>query len=147
MNNLLIRRAVGVAGSLAAVMLFSMPSASAETDSVPAPIEAVEGDIEILYTDIEIHDAYGQGSFYFKDNGDVFTVCDTKADGAGVIGKLWYKPIGGDWYVAASEDDGGDAGCDKFASDVGPVGDYQMKLYWTGVGYHKEIAKSRVFNE
>jgi hypothetical protein len=75
--------------------------------------------------------------------GDVFEVCDTKADGHGVRGELWCKSIGGDWYVADWEEDGGDAGCDKMPGDVGPVGSYKMKLKWMGL----VVAESRTFNE
>ncbi|MFF4088517.1 hypothetical protein ACFYY9_16760 [Streptomyces nigra] len=89
-----------------------------------------------------------QGRMTFIDDGDVFEVCDTKADGAGVVGKLWFNSyIGGDWYVEASGDDGGDDGCDKFAHNVEDTGEFQMRLYWTGPGYDKEIARSRTFNE
>ncbi|MFD7688384.1 hypothetical protein [Streptomyces sp. NPDC059781] len=97
-------------------------------------------------TDIKISAA--QGSMTFHDDGDVFEVCDTNADGAGVLGRLYYKAIGGDWYVTDYEEDGGDAGCDKMPHDINGVGDYQMKLYWMGTGYPGvKIAESRVFNE
>ncbi|MET8687661.1 hypothetical protein ABZV77_25945 [Streptomyces sp. NPDC004732] len=95
--------------------------------------------------DIEIKDPARLGVMWFHDDGDTFNVCDTRADGSGVKGKLFYKPIGGDWYVVNSATDGGDANCGKFANDVNNVGDYQMKLYTLSIG--KEIAKSRVFNE
>lgn len=93
------------------------------------------------YTNITISDEHGKMTFI--DSGDVFEVCDTKADGHGVRGELWYDPPGGDWYVSQWEEDGGDAGCDKFGSDVGPVGSYKMKLKWMGV----VVAESRTFNE
>lgn len=98
--------------------------------------------------DIEIKDVDLRAYMIFHDNGDTFQVCDTRVDGGGVRGKLFYKAIGGSWYVSdsASDGDGGPA-CSKFASDVNNVGDYQMKLYWLGTGIEKEVAKSRVFNE
>ncbi|MFF7310646.1 hypothetical protein [Streptomyces sp. NPDC008137] len=97
-------------------------------------------------TDIKI--AGNGGTFTFHDDGDVFEVCDTNADGAAVLGRLYYKPIGGDWYVTEEEEDGGDGGCDKMPHDVNGVGDYQMKLYWLGTGYPGLLqATSRVFNE
>ncbi|MBL1086487.1 hypothetical protein JK359_31750 [Streptomyces actinomycinicus] len=99
------------------------------------------------YTDIEVTDSAHTGTFWFHDDGDTFTVCDTKVDGAGVLGRLYYKPLLGDWYVTDHASDGGDSGCGHFAHDVNGVGDYQMKLYWMGPGYPKEIASSRVFNE
>ncbi|MER5306160.1 hypothetical protein ABT039_42800 [Streptomyces lasiicapitis] len=96
--------------------------------------------------DIEIgggpHDS---GYMIYHDNGDTFQVCDIRADGSGVNGKLLYKPIGGDWRVIKTKVDGGDAGCGKFKEDVNNFGDYQMKLY--SLGINRLIAKSRVFNE
>lgn len=83
------------------------------------------------------------GRMTFIDDGDVFKVCDTNVDARGVVGKLYYKPLFGDWRVVMTEDDGGDAGCDKKGHDVNNVGDYQMKLFWNGI----QVAKSRVFNE
>ncbi|MCL8011718.1 hypothetical protein [Streptomyces sp. AS02] len=97
--------------------------------------------------DIEIRDDNRQGLMHFHDNGDVFQVCDTKADGGSVLGKLFYRPLDGGWYVVDSVTDGGDDNCGKFAYDVNNIVDYQMKLYWLGAGYQKQIAVSRVFNE
>ncbi|MGA5203067.1 hypothetical protein [Streptomyces variegatus] len=98
------------------------------------------------HTNIVISD--NTGKMTFIDDGDVFEVCDTNADGAAVLGRLYYKAIGGDWYVSREEEDGGDAGCDKFGNDINGVGDYQMKLYWLGTGYPGlKVAESRVFNE
>jgi hypothetical protein len=98
------------------------------------------------YTNITINATHGSMTFF--DNGDEFWVCDTSPDGAAVLGRLYYKPIGGDWYVSREEEDGGDSGCDEFGNDVNGVGDYQMKLYWLGTGYPGlKVAESRVFNE
>ncbi|MFJ4946471.1 hypothetical protein ACIP4V_28315 [Streptomyces albidoflavus] len=100
-------------------------------------------------TDITIKDSAGRGKMTFHDDGDVFSVCDLKADGGAIVGKVWYKPvIGGEWTSIASEGDSSDAGCDKITSvDVEIAGNYQMRLYWNGAGYNKKIAQSRVFNE
>ena len=86
-------------------------------------------------------DKYLEGNAYygymaFIDDGDVFKVCDTKADGAGVTGYVWYKPwVGsGYWKTFANGDkcinDGGDKGCDKSGLNIGNDGNYQMKLCW-----------------
>ncbi|MFF7232641.1 hypothetical protein [Streptomyces sioyaensis] len=98
------------------------------------------------HTNIKISDI--TGSMTFIDDGDVFKICDTHADGAAVLGRLYYKSIGGDWHVSREDADGGDRGCNKFEADVNGVGDYKMKLYWLGTGYPGiKVAESRVFNE
>ncbi|KPI25472.1 hypothetical protein OV320_6947 [Actinobacteria bacterium OV320] len=127
MNRVLCKRiGVTIAAAFSAIVLSIAPAAA--------------------ITDITISAA--QGKMTFHDDGDVFEVCDTKADGAAVLGRLYYKPIGGDWYVTDEEEDGGDADCDKMPHDINGVGSYQMKLYWLGTGYPGVlIATSRTFNE
>lgn len=93
------------------------------------------------YDDIIIE--FDGGMMQFHDQGDVFTVCDTVRDYLGVVGKVYYKPLFGDWAVTAVLEDGGDPGCAKRGINVNNVGDYQMRLYQSG----QEMARSRVFNE
>ncbi|WP_393058966.1 hypothetical protein [Streptomyces sp. LN549] len=82
----------------------------------------------------------GQGTMTFIDDGDVFQVCDTKADGHGVAGRLIDNTYNEKIYI----DDGGDAGCDKKGYDVGQSGSFQMQLSWNGGGGD---VKSEWFNE
>ncbi|MFF9626558.1 hypothetical protein [Streptomyces griseosporeus] len=73
------------------------------------------------------------GTLRFIDDGDVFEICDTQADGYGVYGALYYNsyvtPDG--WQRVMSLDDGGDAGCDKKGYNIGNGGSYVMTLCWT----------------
>ncbi|MEU6482640.1 hypothetical protein [Streptomyces sp. NPDC046887] len=64
---------------------------------------------------------------------DTFRVCDTRADGYGVTGKLYMYTAG--WQLKETQADGGDAGCDSFDYNVVPyVGKYLMKVCWDGPG-------------
>jgi hypothetical protein len=88
-----------------------------------------------------------RGHMTFHDDGDVFEVCDTRADGHGFVGYLVFKPWLGDEYLRVIKvTDGGDSGCDKRGWNVGNDGNYHMELYWSGsiYGAHSE---SRQFNE
>ncbi|MER5772071.1 hypothetical protein [Streptomyces sp. NPDC001985] len=82
----------------------------------------------------------GQGKMTFIDNGDMFEVCDTKADGHGVSGRLIDNNYNEKLYI----EDGGDAGCGKKGYNVGQLGSYQMQLSWNGGG---PDVKSEWFNE
>ncbi|MGW1491024.1 hypothetical protein [Streptomyces sp. NPDC002402] len=82
----------------------------------------------------------GRGTMTFIDDGDMFQVCDTKADGHGVSGRLIDNSYNEKIYI----EDGGDAGCDKKGYDVGQSGSFQMQLSWNGDGYE---VKSEWFNE
>ncbi|MFE7105354.1 hypothetical protein ACFU98_18380 [Streptomyces sp. NPDC057575] len=82
----------------------------------------------------------GRGTMTFIDDGDMFQVCDTKADGHGVSGRLIDDSYREKIYIT----DGGDAGCDKKGYDVGQFGSYQMQLSWDGDGY---AVTSEWFNE
>ena len=54
----------------------------------------------------------GRGDMAFHDDGDVFEVCDTKADGAGVTGYVYERnPVTLNVRLVRSVSDGGDAGC------------------------------------
>ncbi|MFG5723428.1 hypothetical protein [Streptomyces murinus] len=75
----------------------------------------------------------GRGYMKFYDNGDVFEVCDTKADGHGVTGQLWAKnQITQNGSTVFTLKDGGDKGCDKKAYDIGKLHTYSMQVEWDG---------------
>jgi hypothetical protein len=64
---------------------------------------------------------------------DTFRVCDTRADGHGVTGKLYMYMAG--WQLKETKGDGGDAGCGSFDYNVVPyAAKYLMKLCWNGPG-------------
>lgn len=86
----------------------------------------------------------GRGKMVFIDDGDVFKICDTKADGHGVTGYLYKQGATGDPIIAFKESDGGDAGCDKRPYDVGQLANFQMHLFWNGGG---RSVLSEWFNE
>ncbi|MFI0449188.1 hypothetical protein [Actinomadura sp. 6N118] len=87
----------------------------------------------------------GRGTLTFIDDGDVFKICDTRADGRGVSGEVWYQPWIGDEKIVLRINDGGDSGCDKAGHNVGNGGTYQMRLCWDGPG--SECIWSNEFNE
>lgn len=91
--------------------------------------------------DMTLRYPYDRGYIHYTDNGDDFKVCDTRADGYGVRGTLWYVDVTASpdrKSYLASENDGGDAGCDTFQYDVLPHWDtkvqYQMSITWEGGG-------------
>lgn len=74
---------------------------------------------------------------------DTFRVCDKRADGHGVTGKL-YLYMGG-WQLKETKSDGGDAGCGYFDYNVVPyAAKYMMKLCWNGPG---EVCVQKEFTE
>ncbi|MGW0665450.1 hypothetical protein [Streptomyces sp. NPDC002746] len=79
----------------------------------------------------------GRGYIKFIDDGDVFQICDTKADGHGVTGRLDYR-TGGVGNILWYEEDGGDSGCDNHPYNIGNwPKEYQMGIKWNGGGgYH-----------
>ncbi|MEU1512243.1 hypothetical protein ABZ490_08760 [Streptomyces sp. NPDC005811] len=92
---------------------------------------------------------YGsRGYMYFTDNGDVFKVCDTKADGYGMDGYLNRRNTitGGGftelWRITAS----GNGNCTKKGEDIGNLYQYQMSLWWRG-NYSDGGTNSDWFNE
>ncbi|MFF3323022.1 hypothetical protein [Streptomyces sp. NPDC002889] len=94
-----------------------------------------------LDTNIVIKLPDGRGSMTYIDDGDMFQVCDTKADGHGVEGTV----IDDENRRMLTVDDGGDAGCDKGGWNVPNGIDYfQMTLTWGGGG---GTVYSRKFNE
>lgn len=77
----------------------------------------------------------GRGYMHFHDDGDVFSVCDTKADGYGVTGNLWNASSANVFSI----EDGGDAGCGKHGYNVG-FGNVRMLVWWHGdlIGYYSD---------
>jgi hypothetical protein len=74
---------------------------------------------------------------------DTFKVCDDRADGHGVTGKLYIYQAG--WQLKETQSDGGDAGCGSFDYNVIPyAAKYLMKLCWNGPG---DICSKREFTE
>ncbi|WP_306337846.1 hypothetical protein [Streptomyces sp. KL118A] len=86
----------------------------------------------------------GRGYMKFHDDGDVFEICDTKADGNGVTGSLKKQYVAGNISTLWTDGDGGDSGCDKHPYNVGNDGWYQMTLKWNGGG---STVTSEWFNE
>lgn len=108
-----------------------------------AAVMAVSAQQAMAVTNITIGSYYG--TMTFIDDGDVFEICDTYADGSGVKGYIKYQPILGSAGIVRTLDDGGDAGCDKLPFNVGNDGDYQMILCGNmGTG---SCVSSRWFNE
>ncbi|MFE9888475.1 hypothetical protein [Streptomyces scopuliridis] len=70
------------------------------------------------------------GHMTFIDDGDVFEICDTWANGTGVYGALFYNSyIGTDGFQRVmTTEDGGDAGCDKKGYNIGNSGEYIMVI-------------------
>lgn len=120
-------RVAVVGAAVATVLAGTMPTAQA-------------AETPILTGDKTLSLPGGRGTMTFIDDGDMFQVCDTKADGHGVTGRL----IGDSYNEKLYIEDGGDAGCGKAGYNVGQSGSFQMQLSWNGDGYE---AKSEWFNE
>ncbi|MEU0839491.1 hypothetical protein ABZ370_08470 [Streptomyces sp. NPDC005962] len=93
------------------------------------------------------------GKMTFIDDGDVFEICDTRANGEGVYGALFYNSYVGidGWKRVMTIADGG-AGCGKKGYNVGNGGDYMMvicrKAYPDGpIGTLPNCDDSGSFNE
>ncbi|MFJ4878437.1 hypothetical protein ACIP93_24975 [Streptomyces sp. NPDC088745] len=115
----------------------ALVAASAAAVFVATATPATAADILVSNKTIRVGD---RGSMTFIDDGDMFQVCDTKADGHGVSGRLIDNQYNEKLYIT----DGGDAGCDKKGYNIGQFGSYQMQLSWDGDGYD---VKSEWFNE
>ncbi|MEV0241845.1 hypothetical protein AB0I06_18210 [Streptomyces sp. NPDC050674] len=100
-------------------------SAAVLFTGIAAP--AMASDTQVRITNKTISNDHGRMTFY--DDGDMFEVCDTKADGQGVEGQL----LEGDKTVLYLTD-GGDAGCDKGGYDISWGKSYYMELAWMGGG-------------
>ncbi|MFG3339031.1 hypothetical protein [Glycomyces sp. NPDC048151] len=72
------------------------------------------------------------GKMTYTDSGDSFQVCDTTADGHGVIGKLQWKSSTGSIHTVLAIDDGGDSGCDTGSYDV--VAEFQYRMVLSSEG-------------
>ncbi|MFI1356795.1 hypothetical protein ACH4TV_24920 [Streptomyces sp. NPDC020898] len=118
--------AVAVAGALALVVGATAPAGAADTK-----LKLKRGGHTI-------------GTMTHLDpDPDTFRVCDTRADGHGVTGKLYMYQAG--WQLKETKADGGDAGCDYFDYNVVPyAAAYLMKLCWNGPG---EVCVKKEFNE
>ncbi|MGW2566740.1 hypothetical protein [Streptomyces sp. NPDC001537] len=73
----------------------------------------------------------GRGFMEYWDDGDKFEVCDTKADGYGVTGKL-RTAVDGRIQEVFTIDDGGDSGCDWKTYDIIGRQAYDMIVNWHG---------------
>ncbi|MFI1018159.1 hypothetical protein [Streptomyces sp. NPDC020965] len=92
--------------------------------------------------DLSIALPNARGYMKFTDDGDRFTVCDTRADGHGVTGYL--RTINnGRIVIHGTWDDGGDRGCDGGIRDIYHNSPHDMLLCWHGGG----CVVSRVFRE
>lgn len=90
-------------------------------------------------------DSHGQ--FTFIDDGDVFKICDTKADGYGVTGQLQLRSgVDGSISTVMTIEDGGDDGCDKKGFNIGNWHTYRMIYWWNG-NKNGTIQHSPWFNE
>lgn len=107
----LTRLAVAAAMAMALVGLTAAPAAAA--------------------TNKTLVDSHGQ--FTFIDDGDVFQICDNKADGHGVTGQLQLRSgVDGSLKTVMTINDGGDDGCDKQGFNIGNWHTYRMIYWWNG---------------
>ncbi|WP_393058968.1 hypothetical protein [Streptomyces sp. LN549] len=109
---------IAVAGAAVATVLGGTMSTAQATE------------VGALDTDKSISSSHGK--MIYHDDGDVFEICDTNADGYGVVGALYISKTAP--HLVFAIDDGGDAGCDKGGYDVTNSSDYQMALMWNGGG-------------
>ncbi|MFI5801307.1 hypothetical protein [Streptomyces sp. NPDC051561] len=101
---------------------------------------AQAAEVGTLDTNKYISAPQGRGTMTYIDDGDMFQVCDTKADGYGMTGQVeTTKPV-----TVLTVTDGGDAGCDKGGYNVGQLQSVRMKLTWNGGG---GSVVSEFFNE
>lgn len=102
---------------------------------------AAAGDTWLYLSDIDGR-ALGR-MIHLDPDPDTFKVCDDRADGHGVTGKLYIYIAG--WQLREVESDGGDTGCDYFDYNVVPyAAKYLMKICWNGNG---DICAKREFIE
>jgi hypothetical protein len=76
-----------------------------------------------------------RGTVKFEDDGDDITVCDKRADGAGVTGyleRLNSTGTGVVWVI--KEEDGGDPGCDRSNNGYDMIGNiaHGLLICWNG---------------
>ncbi|MEE1799684.1 hypothetical protein PUR57_13550 [Streptomyces sp. JV176] len=93
------------------------------------------------------------GKMTFIDDGDIFEICDTWANGESVYGALFYNSyVSTDgWKRVMTTEDGGDAGCDRKGHNIGNGGEYIMVIcggkYPTGIIGDVYCDGSGSFNE
>ncbi|WP_327343961.1 hypothetical protein [Streptomyces europaeiscabiei] len=78
-----------------------------------------------------------RGTVKFEDDGDDITVCDKRADGAGVTGYLERLNADGNGLVyVIKQEDGGDAGCNRSDNDYDMRGNisHGLRICWNGDG-------------
>ncbi|MBC9729005.1 hypothetical protein [Streptomyces sp. TRM68367] len=109
----------------------AMVGAAAATMVVASTAPAMAVSNKTIYLD------GSRGYMKFIDDGDVFQVCDTRADGHGVTGTLWVRNAGGVVSKVFDLGDGGDAGCNKKGYNVGQLASYRMQVTWNGGGGSK----------
>ncbi|MGW1491023.1 hypothetical protein [Streptomyces sp. NPDC002402] len=102
---------------------------------------AQAADTTILDTNKTISNSHGKMTYI--DDGDMFEVCDTNADGHGMTGMV-EKLVGSAPKTVLTVTDGGDAGCDKGGYNVGQLESIRMALTWDGGG---GTVRSGYFNE
>ncbi|MFF9521363.1 hypothetical protein ACF1DV_05200 [Streptomyces achromogenes] len=123
--NKLVKRGLMAAAAAATVVGFAAGPAAAADQKVSLP--------------------YNRGYMYFTDDGDVFKVCDTYADGYGVTGQLRTLNSTGTGIVTVlTIDDGGDAYCDEKSYDIIGAKSYSMWVNWHG---NSSWYESVVFSE
>ncbi|MGW7687086.1 hypothetical protein ACWGID_40470 [Kribbella sp. NPDC054772] len=89
----------------------------------------------------------------FIDDGDVFQICDTKPDGKGAYGALFYDSylLPGGFKRVMTIEDGGDAGCDKKGYNIGNGGQYVFAIcpgyYPKNALHYWPCTNSASFNE
>ncbi|MFJ3968131.1 hypothetical protein ACIPYR_08185 [Streptomyces parvus] len=130
MHSSFSRLAVGGAALAVALGTLVSPAHAAETGEASAQAAA--------NTNIVVKNSHGY--MLYQDDGDMFSVCDTNADGHGVEGQLV------DYYTGTTYlyiDDGGDKGCDKKGYDI-RANHYVMHFWWSGDGV---VYKSPRFDE
>lgn len=127
MNKTMIRRGVMAAAAAATVVGFSAGPAAAATGNQIVSLPS------------------NRGYMYYKDDGDLFTVCDTNPDGYGVTGKLKTLNSNGTGIITVMTlDDGGDSNCDSDNYDVIGAKSYSMWVNWHG---NSSWYESVVFSE
>jgi len=73
------------------------------------------------------------GSFTFIDDGDVFKICDTKADAHGVKGQLQLRSgVDGSISTVMTISADGNGNCDSQGFNIGNIHSYRMIYWWKG---------------
>ncbi|NUV71420.1 MULTISPECIES: hypothetical protein [unclassified Streptomyces] len=110
---------------------------AAALGTLASPAHAAEaGEARASNTNITVKSS--RGYMIFHDDGDMFSICDTNADGHGVEGQLV------DYYTGTTYlyiDDGGDSGCDKKGYDISSGTHYVMQFWWSGDGVVRKSAR------